>query len=211
MTAIDFFKDTLKDNLIELREVENLYPILIVKDGKPSNFDKLLKNNKQYKRFYKLYPIVLTSEFLQNATDSFHADLLYLKDFSNHIHGEDYFKNINLDNNFLRLNIEREFRSKLFLIMSSSYVTTDKNQISFFLKNLLFSIRYAIYGFVKIKKLNISFQNEQDLFVSILNLLNFDKTPLLSNILSAKGKESSIERFNTIYDAFQTLISNIEV
>ncbi|HPB47290.1 MAG TPA: hypothetical protein PLX16_01610, partial [Exilispira sp.] len=117
MTAIDFFKDTLKDNLIELREVENLYPILIVKDGKPSNFDKLLKNNKQYKRFYKLYPIVLTPEFLQNATDSFPADLLYLKDFSNHIHGEDYFKNINLDNNFLRLNIEREFRSKLFLIM----------------------------------------------------------------------------------------------
>jgi hypothetical protein len=211
MTAIDFFKDTLKDNLIEIREVENLYPILIVKDGKPSNFDTLLKNNKQYRKFYKLYPIVLTPEFLQNATDSFPADLLYLKDFSNHIHGEDYFKNINLDNNFLRLNIEREFRSKLFLIMSSSYVTTDKNQISFFLKNLLFSIRYAIYGFVKIKKLNIYFQNEQDLFISILNLLNFDKTTLLSNILSAKGKESSIERFNTIYDAFQILISNIEV
>lgn len=211
MDKIEFFKNIFKDNLIELREVNDLYPVILLKQSNPAKLSDFILQKKNYNQFYKFLPIILNLEFINNAKDSFPADILYLKDFSKNIYGEDNFKNIQIDNNFLRLNIERELRSKLFVIVSASYSLNSKVDISNFAKDLIYSVRYVLYAISKIKNLNISFKDEVDLFISILNLFNYNETDKILNLIDKKGKFDSIERFKILYDSFNFLIYKLEI
>ncbi|MFN3411248.1 MAG: hypothetical protein ACK4YF_03715 [Exilispira sp.] len=211
MEKIEFFKKLFEDNLLELREFKDLFPVIILKKTEPEKLENFIARKKDYNQFYKFLPIFLNLEFINNAKDSFPADILYIKDFSNNIFGEDNFKNIQIDNNFLRLNIERELRSKLFVITSSSYAFFSKNDISRFAKDLLYSLRYVIYAFAKLKNLSFSFNNEIDLFISLLNLFNYDKSSLVLDVINSKENYNSIKRFSILYDCVNFLISKIEI
>lgn len=211
MEKIEFFKKLFENNLLELREFKDLFPVIVLNKTDPEELDKFIGRKKEYNQFYKFLPIYLNLEFINNAKDSFPADLLYIKDFSNNIFGEDNFKNIQIDNNFLRLNIERELRSKLFVVTSSSYAFSNKNDISRFSKDLLYSLRYVIYAFSKLKNFNFSFNNEIDLFISLLNLFNYNKSSLVLDIINSKGNYNSIKRFSILYDCINFLISKIEI
>lgn len=211
MEKVEFFKNLFKDNLVEIREFNNLFPVIVLKESDPDKLSTFTLMKKNYNAFYKFLPIFLNSEFILNAKDTFPADILYIKDFSVNIYGNDNFKDIQLDNNFLRLNIEKELRSKQFVITSSSYALSSKSDIAHFVKDLFYSLRYVGYAYLKIKNFNISFTDEIDLFISIANLLNFSQTSKLQDIIKGKGNYTAIQRFNIIYDLIKHLINNIEI
>ncbi len=211
MEKVEFFKQIFGDNLLEVREFNDLFPVLILKDSNPLELESFVTEKKKYKSFYKFLPIFLNSEFIQNAKDTFAADILYIKDFSKNLYGKDNFKDIDLDNNFLRLNIERELRSKLFVIASSSYSIFSKSEITRFSQDLLYSLRYAIYAFSKLKNLNFSFKNEIDLFISLCNLLNYPDADKITEIINGKEDYTHIQRFSLLYDCLKFLISKIEI
>lgn len=211
MEKIEFIKKLFNSNLIEVREFKGLFPVIILKESNPEKLNNFILEKRTYNQYYKFLPIFLNTEFINNAKDSFPADILYIKDFSQNIYGEDNFKNIQLDNNFLRLNIERELRSKLFVIISSSYSMSSKNDISRFTKDLLYSLRYVLYAYAKIKNFNISFDNEIELFITILNLTNYAESIKITEIINAKGKYNQTERFGVLFNCFNFLISKIEI
>ncbi len=211
MEKVEFFLKIFQDNVIEIREFTDLFPILILKDTNPKEVVKFTAEKKKYNNYYKFLPIFLNLEFLQNAKDTFSADILYLKDFSVNIYGIDNLKDIQLDNNFLRLNIERELRSKIFVITSSSYSMFSKSDISKFAKDLLYSLRYTIYAFSKLKGFNYSFNNEIELFISLCNLLGYPEINKVNDVINCKGYYSATERFSILYDCLKFLISKIEI
>ena len=211
MKKIELFKDLFKENLLEIREFNELFPVLILQNSNPKEIKIFIEQKKKYNQFYKFLPIFLSIEFIQNAKDTFPADILYIKDFSSHLFGQDLFKDIQINNNFLRLNIERELRSKTFVITSSSYTFNSKSDIAHFTKDLLFSLRYVIYAYSKIKNFNISFKEESELFISLLNLLNFSDTSKVVNVINSKGDYDSTQRFEILYNSINFLISKIEI
>lgn len=211
MEKIEFIKNLFNSNLIEVREFKGLFPVIILKESNPEKLNNFILEKRTYNQYYKFLPIFLNTEFINNAKDSFPADILYIKDFSQNIYGEDNFNNIQIDNNFLRLNIERELRSKLFVIISSSYSISSKSDISRFTKDLLYSLRYVLYAYSKIKNFNISFDNEIELFISILNLFNYSDSIKITEIINAKGKYNQTERFGALFNCFNFLISKIEI
>lgn len=211
MEKIEFFKNLFKENLLEIREFNELFPIILLKDSNPEKLKNFISEKKKYNQFYKFLPIFLNQEFIQNAKDTFPSDILYIKDFSSHIFGEDLFKDIQIDNNFLRLNIEKELRSKLFVVTSSSYTFKSKNDISHFTKDLLYSLRYVLYAYTKIKNFTLSFKDESELFISLLNLLGYNETNNISKVINAQGNFESTERFEILYNSLIFLISKIEI
>jgi len=65
MKKIELFKDLFKENLLEIREFNELFPVVILQNSNPKEIKIFIEQKKKYNQFYKFLPIFLSIEFIQ--------------------------------------------------------------------------------------------------------------------------------------------------
>ena len=162
----EFFK---KFGLIEIREVENLYLILIFNKYNFTLNKFIGKYLKKYFKYYKNLPLILTKEFINNAKDVYGASLFYIKNFSKTIFGINSFDSFDLNKDSIRIEIEKELRSKLFNVINYGIEIKSKKKLYNIILKTLENINYLVVGILYL--IGIDYSN--DFLINLENIVKF--------------------------------------
>lgn len=117
--------------------------ILIVRNKRHSN--EILKLHKIYKKLRRkinlAVPLLLTVNEIRRSTDVFPMEYRDIKDFHLVIKGKDIFKNLKIEDRFLRLELESQIKGKLILLRESFIQSLNNKKV---LRNILLNSIPAI-------------------------------------------------------------------
>jgi hypothetical protein len=90
------------------------------------NFTEALDTVKSWKKRSVAIPLIMTRNFIETSLDSYPIEFLGMKNSHILIYGENVLKELNVKQEDLRLQIERELRGKLLLLQEGYMVAEGK-------------------------------------------------------------------------------------
>jgi len=102
---------------------------LILKDISLKNLVKARDCIKMLRKKHVTAPLFLTKEYINNSLDSFPLEFLNVKTSHLLLTGEDFFEELVITYEDIRLQAERELKGKLLLLRAALLENIDKKQI----------------------------------------------------------------------------------
>ncbi|HHD62810.1 MAG TPA: hypothetical protein ENK96_00260 [Desulfobulbaceae bacterium] len=87
--------------------------VIVVKEKEPPFLDFLIGLGKIFREKKVAPPLVMTADYIQRSLDVFPIEFLNFREIHHTLYGEDYLKELLIDDQFLRLQCEREIKAKL--------------------------------------------------------------------------------------------------
>ena len=136
--------------------------ILIVRKRRDNNeLINILSMLKKWKRKLNIStPLILTEKEIKSSTDVFPMEYTDIKDFHILIYGKDIFKNLNISNKNLRLELENQIKSKLILLRRLFIENNkSKNRLKSILIQSLPSIIVILRNILKLNRKKVTTDN----------------------------------------------------
>lgn len=92
--------------------------VLVLKDMCPSCLDKLASMGRRFGRKRVRAPLVMTADYIQRSLDVFPMEFLDIKLIHTTLYGPDLFSEYCVSKSLLRLQCERELKSRLILLLN---------------------------------------------------------------------------------------------
>ncbi len=164
LVSIILFGSAVKGDFVKGKSDVNL---LVVR--KKQFAEELISLNKLYTKL-KLkinlaVPLVLTENEIKRSTDVFPMEYRDIKEFHIVLKGRDIFKNLKIEDKYLRLELESQIKGKLILLRESLVQSFKNKKI---LKNVLLNSIPSINVILR----NVFILNKKDAPQNILELVN---------------------------------------
>lgn len=137
---------------------------LILKDISIKNLIKARHCVKLLRKRHVAAPLFLTKEYINDSLDSFPLEFLNIKTSHLLLAGEDFFEELVIQDNDIRLQAERELKGKLLLLRAALLENIDKKQI---LSNVVVN---SFTAFIPVLK-GIIFIMKSDIPVSAVDII----------------------------------------
>ncbi|MEA2103413.1 MAG: hypothetical protein U9P79_02065 [Candidatus Cloacimonadota bacterium] len=189
-------------------QTSNINAAIILKDLKLKNLipakNVVAKLNK--KRVAS--PLFLSKEYIDSSLDTFPIEFLDIKSNHKTILGEDYFEKLTIQNEYLRLQAERELKGKL-LILRLAFIENigNRNLIANIVKNSVSSIIPVLKAILVLK--------DEQIPTRKIDLIDQSETLLLTDLtriyqaLSYKTKKFDLKGDNMV-EFFEEYINTID-
>lgn len=164
LVSVILFGSAVRGDFVKGKSDINL---LIVRKKRNSN--EMLKLHKIYKKLKRrinlAVPLLLTENEIKRSTDVFPMEYRDIKDFHIVLKGKDVFKNLKIEDRFLRLELESQIKGKLILLRESFIQSLNNKRI---LKNILLNSIPAITVILR----NVFILNKKPVPQDIESLIN---------------------------------------
>ena len=110
-------------------------------------------------------PLFLSKQYIESSLDTFPIEFLNIKSTHKTVYGEDYFEELKIDNEHLRLQAERELKGKLLILRLAFLENIGNLKV---IKNLIFT---SLSSFIPVMKAIIVLKNEE-IPQSIIDIIN---------------------------------------
>lgn len=216
--------DSFKDVILEIFS-EELLQIVLYNDKDPNsddiliilksfNLPKMKKANSAINKLIKNgfpAPLFMTQEFIKSSLDSYPLEFLNIKtDYYNLFvkNDEDFIKTLVFDNQFIRLQIERELKGK-YLLITSNYIPNISSQkiLNSLITRSILSLKPVLKGILYLNEKALP-PIYEDLLESVQKTLNLEISSLIKAFNICYGKEK-IKDIN-IDVFFDTYLKDIE-
>lgn len=189
-------------------QTSNINAAIILKDLKLKNLipakNVVAKLNK--KRVAS--PLFLSKEYIDSSLDTFPIEFLDIKSNHKTILGEDYFEKLTIQNEYLRLQAERELKGKL-LILRLAFIENigNRNLIANIVKNSVSSIIPVLKAILVLK--------DEQIPTRKIDLIDQSETLLLTDLtriyqaLSYKTKKFDLKG-DIMVEFFEEYINTID-
>jgi len=111
--------------------------VLVLAEITPQTLDMLAPLGRRYSRKGLSTPLIMTPEYIERSLDVFPVEFLDLKLIHTTIHGRDFFSGLTINKSLLRLQCERELKSKLIHLHQGYISSSGQSQA---LKLLLMNV-----------------------------------------------------------------------
>jgi hypothetical protein len=179
------------------------------------NLSRMKNAHNVIKKMTKLNlqaPYFMTPEFIMTSLDSYPLEFLNIKtDYSNlYLKDTDYIKETVLDNNYVRLQIERELKSRHLLICSNYLYGMNSNRyLEDLISRSVLSLKPVLKGilFLHGKTIPVEYSELIDAVQKSLNLnlSSFDK----AFSLCYKKEKMKDLHIDTFFDSYLKEIDNL--
>ncbi len=136
-------------------------------------------------------PILFTKEEITNAGDVFPVEFLNIKRHYRLLYGEDMFKDIEISNQYLRHQLEFEFRSKL-IHLRQAYLSASERKINSIILNAVPTLAPIIGALMYIK-------GEEKFSVAIFTALYGIDTRVLKEIYDVRKGRTMLNKDKDYY------------
>ncbi len=186
----------------ELSDRGNL--IVILKDDSITNIVKAHETAKEISKLGMEPPLVVSDKYIANSLDSFPLEFLNIKtDYDNVVAKRDILAELEFEKRYIRLEMERELKSKILLIKMATLDHYGKAKI---LKNLIkvsvHSIEPILKGLLFLLNKPIPL-NHKDLIIQADEVTDFPIDSLLTAVDFTIGKTTiNKEELASFFDKF---------
>jgi len=191
--SVTIYGSIVKGNFIPKKSDLNV--LIICKKNIPEQFIKFSPLFLKLNRKINFYPLILTKNEIKNSADIFPMEFSDIKEHHITLKGKDIFKNLKIENKYLRLELETQIKGKLILLKESllKFAKNKKN-----LKNIMLNSIPSIIIILK----NVLILNKIKNSISIdaiiskaefITKIKFDTLKKLIKIKNSNEKISSSE------------------
>lgn len=188
---VEKMKGILKGNLVSLVEYNNGDEVKCLVVCNRLSLDELKAIKKLEEK-----PILFTKEEIVNAKDVFPVEFLNIKRHHRLLYGEDMFKDIEISNQYLRHQLEFEFRSKL-IHLRQAYLSAGEREIDSIILNAVPTLapivgalmyikgedKFSVEKFVELYGVNTKVLKEIHEVRKGIAMLNKDKSYYIDNLI----------------------------
>lgn len=138
---LDCYTDTFKDSLQSIyiygsattddfnEKYSDINVAIILDDISIQNLIKARSCIKMLRKKNVTAPLFLTKEYIMDSLDSFPIEFLAIKSSHLTLKGDDFFADISIEPEHIRLEAERELKGKLLLLRASFLENIDKKNV----------------------------------------------------------------------------------
>ena len=138
-------------------------------------------------------PLILTEEYIHSALDSFPIEFLTMKHHYQVVFGKDVLSDLEIKNEHMRLQCERELRSKLIYLRENYLNTKGKPHIIKQLFNVSISAFTSIFSaLLELKKTEVPSMKQQ-IFSTTAEIFNLNNE-VFDNIFKLQEKKSKLKK-----------------
>ncbi|MFQ5865247.1 MAG: hypothetical protein ACE5IW_08485 [bacterium] len=101
--------------------------LIILSENGIENLDRVLDLIPKWRKRNVAVPLFLTEAYIESALDTFPIEFLNMKNYYKLVFGEDVLKDLEIDKEDLRLQIERELRGKL-IYLREGFLSTGQDR-----------------------------------------------------------------------------------
>ena len=158
-----------------LPDQSDINSIIVLKKIDLPFLDCLVTLGKEYSKQRIAAPLLMTPDYIETSLDVFPIEFLNFRTIHHTVYGSDYFRDLSIERSHLRLQCEREIKSKL-LWLHQSYIESLGSQ-----ELLLQRFTASITGFIP-------------LFRAILYLAGHEITPSAHATVDALESKINLDR-----------------
>ncbi len=181
---------------------------LILKDISIKNIVKARDCIKNLKKKHVAAPLFLKSDYIHDSLDSFPIEFLNIKTSHVTLEGEDFFENLVIESDHIRLQAERELKGKLILLRAALLENIgNKKILNNVVVNSFTSFIPVLKGLLFIMKSEIP-KNSLDIIKKVEESCGID----LSSFLTAYKIKNRSLKFNSedFISFFENYISTVD-
>ena len=205
----------IQDYLLQVAVYEDFQPqCIIILEKDPPNIVEALSFLRDYSHKRKLrFPLVVTQKFIDSSLDSFPLEFLNItaSNYENLFIKNDILKELKYEPANIRLQMEREIKSKWLLIRLS--VLEKKNtpkQLADFLALTLGSIVRVLKGICYLNDGSVP-QTLEDIFVRTTNITDVDFDVMLRCLTTKEATLETVEQYLSILGDIMRYVEHIKL
>jgi len=104
--------------------------LIIISDTEVAILDKIQPIIKKYKNKGLTNPLILSKDYIEKSTDTFPLEFIDIKSAYKVLYGEDIISNLEINPHYIRLECEREIKSKLLSLNHSILYISENHQLT---------------------------------------------------------------------------------
>jgi hypothetical protein len=191
-------------------KISDINTLLVLNEMDLGFIKTLAPLGKKYGKNRIAAPLIMTPEYINNSLDAFPIEFLDLKNIHKTIYGDDILKDIRIEKSHLRLQCEREIKTRL-IGLRQAYLSSAGD------KNILIErLSRSITGYIPLFRAIVFLMGKeppikkQDV-ISALHEASGINTDIFGKMLSLKRKEITISKedadssFEEYYKATETI------
>lgn len=183
------------------------FAIILTEHG-ISQIRKCIPLISKYRKRKVTTPLFLTPNYIENSLDSYPVEFFNMKTSHQLVYGEDLFAGLVIDNQFLRLQSERELKGKLLHLREAYLSTAHKTKLmKQLISNSIISFSSIFTVLLHLKNVNVSLHTS-DIVLKTAQAFNLDQ--ILFNQLLEIRKDSNDLSKEQLYELLEKYIIEIQ-
>lgn len=179
---------------------------------------QIRKIKKPIREFIKLgfSPVFTTLEYINSSLDTFPIEYSDIKDNRLVLYGDDIFSDISINNEHLRLQLERELKSNLIKLQQAYLHTRSRKEMTLILGQSFRALLPLFRAFLRLNEINPVPTKKIEIIEKITQLAELDPT-LLRFLLSIKEGKERLEKvdwevqIDKYLKLLKTLIQRVDI
>ncbi len=191
-------------------KTSDINSIVVLREMNLGFVEFLAPLGRKYKKRGVAAPLIMTPEYIQNSLDVFPIEFFNFKLIHETVYGEDLLKDLSIENRHMRLQVERELKTKL-IWLRQGYISTMGDR-----RLLVENLKNSIKGYIPLFRAIISLFGEDVPVASLevikkleeitkVNCLIFEKIFMLKKGRISPGKDELDRYFEEYYISTERL------